>query len=41
MELKMEALLDLSHTMAAEYLGAFTYPWEALDGIKEMILALG
>ena len=41
MELKMEALLDLSHTMAAEYLGGFAYPWEALDGIKEMILALG
>ena len=41
MELKMEALLDLSHTMAAEYLRGFAYPWEALDGIKEMILALG
>ena len=41
MELKMEALLDLSHTMAAEYLAQFTYPWEALDGIKAMILALG
>ena len=41
MELKMEALLDLSHTMAAEYLRGFAYPWEALDGIKEMILSLG
>ena len=41
MELKMEALLDLSHTLAAEYLAQFTYPWEALDGIKAMILALG
>lgn len=41
MELKMEALLDLSHTMAAEYLRDFSYPWEALDGIKAMILSLG
>ena len=41
MELKMEALLDLSHTMAAEYLRGFAYPWEALDGIKAMILSLG
>ena len=34
-------LYDLDHTMAAEYLRQFTYPWEALKGIKEMILALG
>ena len=34
-------LYDLSHTMAAEYLSAFTYPWEALKGIKDMILRLG
>lgn len=34
-------LLDLSHTAAAEYLQNFTYPWEALPGIKNMILALG
>ena len=34
-------LYDLSHTIAAEYLSGFTYPWEALKGIKEMILALG
>ena len=41
MELKISALLDLEHTMAKEYLAAFTYPWEALDGIKAMILSLG
>ena len=29
------------HTMAGEYLSQFQYPWEALDGIKEMILSLG
>jgi NDP-sugar pyrophosphorylase family protein len=34
-------LYDLSHTLAADYLSQFTYPWEALDGIKELILTLG
>ena len=34
-------LYDLKHTLAAEYLSRFTYPWEALKGIKDMILALG
>lgn len=34
-------LYDLDHSMAGEYLKKFTYPWEALSGIKEMILALG
>ena len=34
-------LYDLQHTQAREYLQQFTYPWEALPGIKEMILALG
>ena len=41
MELRITDLLDLSHTMAGEYLSRFTYPWEALDGIKELILSLG
>ena len=41
MELSINDLLELSHTMAAEYLRQFTYPWEALDGIKAMILSLG
>ena len=39
--LKASDLFDLSHTAAAEYLLKFTYPWEALPGIKDMILALG
>ena len=34
-------LYDLSHTLAKDYLSQFTYPWEALKGIKDMILALG
>ena len=34
-------LYDLSHTLAAEYLSGFTYPWEALKGIRDMILSLG
>ena len=37
----VEALYDLQHTLAGDYLAQFTYPWEALKGIKEMILALG
>ncbi|MDE6676254.1 MAG: UDP-N-acetylglucosamine pyrophosphorylase, partial [Clostridia bacterium] len=34
-------LFDFGHTLAADYLKAFTYPWEALSGIKEFILQLG
>lgn len=41
MELRITDLLDLSHTMAGEYLSRFTYPWEALDGIKNLIVSLG
>ena len=38
---KIHDLYDLSHTLAADYLSGFTYPWEALKGIKEMIVTLG
>ena len=41
MNITISDLLDLSHTMAGEYLSQFPYPWEALDGIKELILSLG
>lgn len=41
MRLETEQLLDLSHTLAGAYLAGFQYPWQALDGIKELILALG
>ena len=34
-------LYDLQHTLAGAYLSQFTYPWEALKGIKELILTLG
>ena len=34
-------LYDLDHTLAADYLKGFTYPWEALKGLKELILKLG
>ena len=34
-------LYDLQHTLAGDYLAGFTYPWEALKGIKELILTLG
>lgn len=29
------------HTLAWGYLSSFTYPWEALDGLKDFILQLG
>ncbi len=38
---KITDLFDLEHTMASEYLQGFTYPWEALAGIKDMIIRLG
>ena len=34
-------LYDLSHTLAKDYLLQYNYPWEALKGIKDMILELG
>ena len=34
-------LYDLDHTLAKEYLSQFTYPWEALSGIKDFIIELG
>lgn len=38
---KITDLFDLSHTAAAEYLSRFTYPWEALKGISNLIIELG
>ena len=34
-------LYSLEHTLAAEYLSRFTWPWEALAGIKAEIIRLG
>lgn len=39
--IKTVDLFDLEHTMAKDYLSSFVYPWQALKGIKELILALG
>ena len=41
MKLTVNDLYDLSHSKAGEYLGGFTYPWEALAGIKDLILEIG
>lgn len=37
----IHSLYDLSHTEAKSYLQQFVYPWEALSGIKSMIIDLG
>ena len=39
--LTVQDLYDLSHSAAGAYLSGFTYPWEALAGIKDLILELG
>ena len=39
--LKTRELYDLNHTLAAGYLAGFEYPWQALKGIRELILSLG
>ena len=41
MNLNTTGLFDLNHTLAGDYLARFAYPWQALDGIKELILTLG
>lgn len=37
----IQELYDLEHTQAKSYLEQFTYPWEALNGIKDFIVQLG
>ena len=39
--IKTMELYDMSHTLAAGYLKNFEYPWQALSGIKALILELG
>ena len=34
-------LFDLSHSAAGDYLKGFSQPWQALDGIHDLILSLG
>lgn len=39
--IKITDLFDLNHSLAGDYLAGFTYPWEALKGISELIISLG
>ena len=39
--MKICELFDLTKTIANDYLNGFEYPWEALSGIKQTIIALG
>ena len=39
--LTTQQLYDLNHSLAGSYLAGFNYPWQALKGIKDLILALG
>ena len=39
--IKITELFDLKRTIAADYLRKFTYPFEALKGISELIIHLG
>ncbi|MGN0997957.1 MAG: UDP-N-acetylglucosamine pyrophosphorylase [Faecousia sp.] len=38
---KTRELYDLEHTLAGDFLDRFEYPWQALSGIKNLILELG
>lgn len=38
---KTKELFSLEKSLAGEYLAQFEYPWQALSGIKELILTLG
>ncbi len=40
-DIKIASLFDLSHTLAKEYLQNYTYPWEALSGISDLVISLG
>ena len=39
--LTTQQLYDLNHSLAGNYLAGFNYPWQALKGIKDLILTLG
>ena len=38
---KTTEMFDLEHSVAKEYLTRFEYPWQALPGIRDLILELG
>lgn len=37
----MMDLFDFQHSLAGEYLAGFEYPWQALNGIQDLILNIG
>ncbi len=39
--LKINDLYSLEHSLASEYLKKYEYPWQALKGIKDLIISLG
>ena len=39
--IKTNDLFDLNHTLASNYLSGFEFPWQALEGISDLILSLG
>lgn len=39
--MEISQLYDLNYTLAEDYLKGFTYPWEALGGIKDIIIKIG
>ena len=39
--IRITDLFDLTHTVAADYLKGFEYPWEALGGLCEMVRLTG
>ena len=39
--LSTHQLFDLNHSLAGSYLAGFDYPWQALKGIKDLILKVG
>ena len=40
-QVKISDLFTLEETAAGEYLSRFTYPWEALAGIHDLIISIG
>lgn len=40
-QMKITELYDLTHTLAADYLSGYEYPWEALQGISDFLIKLG
>ncbi len=40
-DMTVAALFNLEQTQAAKYLSQFTYPWEALSGIADFVVAYG